>query len=47
MLKKKIVVSIFLLLIATSLWAQKAKMVTIEGGTFVPLYGATTKKPVG
>ena len=46
MLKKKIVVSIFLLLIATSLWAQKAKMVTIEGGTFVPLYGATTKKPV-
>ena len=46
MFKRKIVLSLFLLLIATSLWAQGAKMVTIERGTFVPLYGATTKTPV-
>ena len=46
MLKNKIVLSLFLLLIATSLLAQGAKMVTIKGGTFVPLYGATTKTPV-
>ena len=46
MLKKKIVVSIFLLLIATSLWAQNTPMVSIKRGAYVPLYGTTDKKPV-
>ena len=46
MLKRKIVLSLFLSLIATSLWSQQTSMVTIERGTFVPLYGATTKEPV-
>lgn len=46
MLKRKIVLSLFLSLIAASLWAQESKMVTIERGAFVPLYGATTKEPV-
>lgn len=44
--KLKIILSLFSLLIATSLLAQDTKMVSIKGGTFVPLYGATNKKPV-
>jgi formylglycine-generating enzyme required for sulfatase activity len=46
MFKIKIVVLSFLFLIVTSLWAQESKMVDIEKGTFVPLYSATSKKPV-
>ena len=42
----KIVLFSFSLLITTSLWAQVTKMVAIERGAFVPLYGATTQKPV-
>lgn len=42
----KIVLFTFSLLITTSLWAQDTKMVVIERGAFVPLYGATSKKPV-
>jgi sulfatase modifying factor 1 len=42
---KKITTSI-LLFIGFTLSAQEVKMATINGGTFVPLYGATTKKPV-
>jgi len=37
---------IFLFLITASLWSQVVKMVAIERGTFVPLYGATSKEPV-
>lgn len=37
---------IFLFLITASLWSQVVKMASIERGTFVPLYGATSKKPV-
>lgn len=36
----------FLLFITVTLCAQEVKMATIEGGTFVPLYGATTETPV-
>jgi len=42
---KKIII-FFLLFIGVALFAQEVKMVPIDGGTFVPLYGATTKKPV-
>jgi formylglycine-generating enzyme required for sulfatase activity len=42
----KIIIFSFSLVMTTSLWSQNTKMVTIERGTFVPLYGATTKKPV-
>jgi formylglycine-generating enzyme required for sulfatase activity len=30
----------------STLWAQNTKMAAINKGTFVPLYGATAKKPV-
>ncbi len=43
-LKKTVI--FFLLLIGCTLYAQEAKMVLVGGGSFVPLYGATTKKPV-
>nr|WP_315140235.1 formylglycine-generating enzyme family protein [uncultured Flavobacterium sp.] len=46
MLRSKIVVFSFLLLIATSLWAQNTPMVSIKRGAYVPLYGTTDKKPV-
>ena len=46
MLKNKIVLSLFLLIVTTSLVAQEPKMVAIARGKFVPLYGATTKTPV-
>ena len=42
---KKITTSI-LLFIGFTLSAQEVNMATIKGGTFVPLYGATAKKPV-
>ena len=42
----KKILTFFLLLICVTLFAQDVKMVPINGGTFVPLYGATTKKPV-
>jgi formylglycine-generating enzyme len=42
---KKITI-IFLLSIGVTLCAQEVKMATINGGAFVPLYGATDKKPV-
>jgi sulfatase modifying factor 1 len=42
---KKIAI-LFLLFIGISLCAQEAKMATINGGNFVPLYGSTDKKPV-
>ncbi|PZX92195.1 formylglycine-generating enzyme family protein [Flavobacterium aquariorum] len=46
MIPLKKIITFFLLLICVGLFAQEVKMVTISGGTFVPLYGATTKKPV-
>ncbi|PRZ21214.1 formylglycine-generating enzyme family protein [Flavobacterium granuli] len=46
MLKTKIAVFSFLLLIATSLHAQDTPMVSIKRGAYVPLYGTTDKKPV-
>lgn len=46
MLQLKKIITFFLLLICVTLFAQEVKMVPINGGTFVPLYGATTKKPV-
>jgi sulfatase modifying factor 1 len=46
MLQLKIILSSFSLLIATSLLAQNAQMVSIKRGTYVPLYGTTDKKPV-
>ena len=42
---KKITI-IFLLFIGVTLCAQEVKIATINGGAFVPLYGATDKKPV-
>lgn len=42
----RIVVSLIIGFITVFLNAQETKMVTIKGGTFVPLYGATTEKPV-
>lgn len=45
-LKLKVILPVFSLLIATSMLAQDTKMVSIKGGAFVPLYGATAKKPV-
>jgi formylglycine-generating enzyme len=42
--------AIFLLIllqfIGSTLYAQESKMVPIGGGSFVPLYGSTAKKPV-
>nr|WP_315196405.1 formylglycine-generating enzyme family protein [uncultured Flavobacterium sp.] len=46
MLQLKKIITFFLLLIDVTLFAQEVKMVPINEGTFVPLYGATTKKPV-
>jgi sulfatase modifying factor 1 len=46
MFQLKKIITFFLLLIYVTLFAQEVKMVSISGGTFVPLYGATTKKPV-
>lgn len=46
MFQFKKIVTIFILLVNCVLFAQDTKMVSIGGGTFVPLYGATTKKPV-
>jgi formylglycine-generating enzyme len=48
LLKKITVLFILILLqfIGSTLYAQESKMVPIDGGSFVPLYGATTKKPV-
>jgi sulfatase modifying factor 1 len=46
MLPIKIAFPIFLLLIATTLLGQKSPMVSVKGGTYVPLYGTTNKKPV-
>ncbi len=46
MLYLKIIIFSFSLVITTSMWSQNTKMAAIERGTFVPLYGATTKKPV-
>jgi formylglycine-generating enzyme required for sulfatase activity len=43
--QKKIAI-FFLLFISIALCAQEVKMATINGGTFVPLYGATSKRPV-
>jgi sulfatase modifying factor 1 len=42
---KKITI-FFLLFIGVALCAQEVKTATINEGTFVPLYGATSKKPV-
>lgn len=46
MLKLKIYLSVFSMLIATSLWAQTTKMVSVKKGVYIPLYGTTDKKPV-
>lgn len=46
MLQVKIVLFSFLLGIGTTLWAQKTPMVSIQGGSYVPLYGTADKKPV-
>ncbi|WP_348798462.1 formylglycine-generating enzyme family protein [Flavobacterium adhaerens] len=43
LLKKFFLILIF---IGGTFYAQETKMVTISGGSFVPLYGATTEKPV-
>lgn len=43
-LQKKI--SVFLVLFTATLFGQQEKMVPIKEGSFVPLYGATNKKPV-
>jgi sulfatase modifying factor 1 len=40
------ITTFFLLFISSVLCAQEVKMASINGGTFVPLYGATNKKPV-
>ena len=45
MLQKRIIAS-FLCFISITLFAQEVKMVSIKEGVFVPLYGATNKKPV-
>ncbi|HEX9153160.1 MAG TPA: formylglycine-generating enzyme family protein [Flavobacterium sp.] len=45
MLHRKRVMIALLLIIALQLWAQDTKMAAIEKGIFVPLYGATSKKP--
>lgn len=42
----KVTIFFFLLLIATSMLAQDTKMAVIKGGSFVPLYGATSEKPI-
>ncbi|MEL1239719.1 formylglycine-generating enzyme family protein [Flavobacterium flavipallidum] len=46
MIQARIVLFSFLLGIGTTLWAQKTPMVSIKGGTYVPLYGTADKKPV-
>ena len=46
MLNLKKVLPLFLFLITASLWSQVVKMAAVEGGTFVPLYGATSENPV-
>jgi sulfatase modifying factor 1 len=46
MFQLKNIVTSFSLIIGITLCAQEVQMVPIDGGTFVPLYGATTKKPV-
>lgn len=40
------IATFFLLFISSVLCAQEVKMATINGGTYVPLYGTTDKKPV-
>jgi formylglycine-generating enzyme len=37
---------LILVCISSTLFAQKTRMVTIEEGSFVPLYGATRKQPI-
>ncbi|HSD08750.1 formylglycine-generating enzyme family protein [Flavobacterium sp.] len=46
--KKSTAIFLFLIsmLMDGTLYGQNAKMAPISGGTFVPLYGATTQKPV-
>lgn len=46
MLRLKIILSSFLVLVVTSLFAQESAMVTIKRGVYVPLYGTKDKKPV-
>jgi sulfatase modifying factor 1 len=46
MFQLKNIVASFSLIVGITLCAQEVQMVPIGGGTFVPLYGATTKKPV-
>ncbi|PWB25541.1 formylglycine-generating enzyme family protein [Flavobacterium sp. HTF] len=47
-MQKRILILIFLFILtpAAVIRAQEAKMAHIQEGTFVPLYGATSKKPV-
>ncbi|POY38182.1 hypothetical protein C3L50_13030 [Flavobacterium alvei] len=45
MLQKRIITG-FLCFISSTLFAQEVKMASIREGFFVPLYGATSKKPV-
>lgn len=45
MSKPKTMVTSFIVLLATVLWAQKSPMVTVKRGTYVPLYGTADKKP--
>ncbi|MDR7212316.1 formylglycine-generating enzyme family protein [Flavobacterium piscis] len=45
MFTQKTIIIFFLLLIST-LCAQEVNMATINGGAFIPLYGAVNKKPV-
>ncbi|MEO8237803.1 MAG: formylglycine-generating enzyme family protein [Flavobacterium sp.] len=39
-------ITILFILCVSSLFAQEVKMASIKSGSFVPLYGATSKKPV-
>ena len=39
-------ISILFIFCVSSLFAQQEKMASIKGGSFVPLYGATSEKPV-
>ncbi|KFF05984.1 formylglycine-generating enzyme family protein [Flavobacterium reichenbachii] len=44
-MQKRISIFIFLLVHIASINAQEAKMASIKEGSFVPLYGASSKKP--
>ncbi|KIA98803.1 hypothetical protein OA93_07915 [Flavobacterium sp. KMS] len=46
MQKSIFIIILFLAHITGMVWAQESKMVPIKEGSFVPLYGATTKTPV-